>query len=61
MGFGSLALASMLHSCGLGSSTNNNIVLDPTSVRAETTYMFPDKGKRILFYITAGAPSIGTV
>ena len=58
MGFGSLALASMLHSCGLGSSsTNNNIVFDPAHPLEPKLPMFPGKAKSVIYLHMAGAPS----
>ena len=58
MGLGSLALASMLHSCGLGSSpTNNNIVFDPAHPLEPKLPMFPGKAKSVIYLHMAGAPS----
>ena len=58
MGLGSLALASMLHSCGLGaSSTNNNIAFDPVHPLQPKLPMFPGKAKSIIYLHMAGAPS----
>src|SRR5450631_1670549 len=58
MGFGALALGSMLHSCGLGSSsTNNNIVFDPAHPLEPKLPMFPGKAKSVIYLHMAGAPS----
>ena len=58
MGFGALALASMLHSCGLGAtSTGNNIVFDPAHPLEPKLPMFPGKAKSVIYLHMAGAPS----
>src|SRR5450432_4154831 len=58
MGFGALALGSMLGSCGLRSSpTNNNIVFDPAHPLEPKLPMFPGKAKSVIYLHMAGAPS----
>ncbi|MEO8415541.1 MAG: DUF1501 domain-containing protein [Ginsengibacter sp.] len=58
MGLGALAMGSLLHSCGLGSSTiNNNIVFDPAHPLEPKLPMFPGKAKSVIYLHMAGAPS----
>jgi len=58
MGFGALALAYMLHSCGLGSlSSGNSIVFDPAHPLEPKLPMFPGKAKSVIYLHMAGAPS----
>ena len=56
MGFGGLALGSLLQACG--SSTNNyNIVFDPAHPLAPKLPMFPARAKNVIYLHMAGAPS----
>lgn len=58
MGFGALALGSMLKSCGLSSSqAYNNIPFDPAHPLAPKLPMFPGKAKNVIYLHMAGAPS----
>ena len=58
MGLGALALGSILHSCGLGSSsTSNSIVFDPAHPLEPKLPMFPGKAKSVIYLHMAGAPS----
>src|SRR5258708_28944846 len=58
MGFGALALGSMLPSWGLGSSSaNNNIVFDPAHPLEPKLPMFPGKAKRVIYLHIAEPPS----
>ncbi|HVZ98303.1 MAG TPA: DUF1501 domain-containing protein, partial [Chitinophagaceae bacterium] len=57
MGLGALALGSLLHSCGFGSSSGNNIVFDPAHPLAPKMPMFPGKAKSVIYLHMAGAPS----
>ena len=58
-GFGSLALGSLLQSCGLGSSSSpgSNILFDPAHPLAPKLPMFPGKAKSVIYLHMAGAPS----
>jgi hypothetical protein len=56
MGFGGLALGSLLQACG--SSTNSyNIVFDPAHPLAPKLPMFPARAKNVIYLHMAGAPS----
>ncbi|MEP6682642.1 MAG: DUF1501 domain-containing protein, partial [Parafilimonas sp.] len=57
MGFGGLALGSLLQACG--SSTNNgyNIAYDPSHPLAPKLPMFPARAKNVIYLHMAGAPS----
>jgi hypothetical protein len=59
MGFGGLALGSLLQSCGLGSSTTpaSGINFDPANPLAPKLPMFPGKAKSVIYLHMAGAPS----
>lgn len=59
MGFGALALGSLLQSCGLGSSSSSisNIPYDPAHPLAPKLPHFPGKAKSIIYLHMAGAPS----
>src|SRR3954468_22391229 len=59
MGFGALALGSLLQSCGFGSSTSahNSIAFDPAHPLAPKLPMFPGKAKSVIYLHMAGAPS----
>jgi Protein of unknown function (DUF1501) len=58
MGFGALALGSMLHGCGAStSSPANSIVFDPAHPLEPKLPMFPGKAKNIIYLHMAGAPS----
>jgi hypothetical protein len=58
MGFGGLALAALLKSCGLGSTEiNNTVAYDPANPLAPKLPMFPGKAKSVIYLHMAGAPS----
>ncbi|MEO6001286.1 MAG: DUF1501 domain-containing protein [Chitinophagaceae bacterium] len=58
MGFGALALGSLLQSCGSGTTTNaNSVVFDPANPLAPKLPMFPGKAKSVIYLHMAGAPS----
>lgn len=58
MGFGALALGSMLQSCGVGQTPPaNSIVFDPAHPLAPKLPMFPGKAKNVIYLHMAGAPS----
>jgi hypothetical protein len=59
MGFGGLALGSLLQSCGLGSSSTpaSGINFDPANPLAPKLPMFPGKAKSVIYLHMAGAPS----
>lgn len=60
MGFGSLALGSLLQSCGLGSASSgaaSGIAFDPAHPLAPKLPMFPGKAKSVIYLHMAGAPS----
>lgn len=59
MGFGGLALGSLLQSCGLGagSSSSSSIEFDPAHPLAPKLPMFPGKAKSVIYLHMAGAPS----
>ena len=58
MGFGALALGSILGSCGRGSSEQgSNIVFDPVNPLSPRPPMFPGKAKSVIYLHMAGAPS----
>ncbi|MDB5231878.1 MAG: hypothetical protein JWN76_2683 [Chitinophagaceae bacterium] len=58
-GFGSLALGSLLQSCGVGSSSNliTHNLFDPAHPLAPKLPHFAAKAKRIIYLHMAGAPS----
>src|SRR6516164_4874376 len=56
MGFGGLALGSLLQACS--SSTNSyNIAFDPAHPLAPKLPMFPARAKNVIYLHMAGAPS----
>jgi hypothetical protein len=59
MGFGALALGSLLPGCrGAGAGTDGNpIVFDPAHPLAARLPMFPARAKRVIYLHMAGAPS----
>ena len=59
MGFGALALGSLLPSCGspAGAGAANAIAFDPAHPLAPRMPMFPGKAKRVIYLHMAGAPS----
>src|SRR5689334_18772505 len=58
-GFGSVALGSLLQSCGLGSTSSSAsaIPFDPAHPLAPRMPMFPAKAKSVIYLHMAGAPS----
>lgn len=58
-GFGSLALGSLLQSCGMGSGTpaSNPFSFDPAHPLAPKMPHFPGKAKSVIYLHMAGAPS----
>ena len=59
MGFGALALGSLLQSCGLGSGSTaaSNIPFDPAHPLAPKLPHFPGRAKNVIYLHMAGAPS----
>jgi len=58
MGFGALALGSLLPSChGAAAAGDGSIVFDPAHPLAPRLPMFPGKAKRVIYLHMAGAPS----
>src|SRR5919107_2588672 len=61
MGFGALALGSLLQSCGLGATSRasaaHSIAFDPTHPLLPKLPMFPGKAKSVIYLHMAGAPS----
>jgi hypothetical protein len=57
MGFGALALGSMLGSCGFNSSNASNNLFDAANPLAPKPPMFPGKAKSVIYLHMAGAPS----
>lgn len=59
MGFGGLALGSLLQACGTGSgaSSTSSIDFDPAHPLAPKLPMFPGKAKSVIYLHMAGAPS----
>ncbi|HWB92424.1 MAG TPA: DUF1501 domain-containing protein, partial [Puia sp.] len=57
MGFGALALGSLLPSCGSGVSTAAGPAFDPAHPLAPRMPMFPARAKRVIYLHMAGAPS----
>lgn len=59
MGFGGLALGSLLQSCGLGGSdtTNTQVLFDPANPLAPKLPHFAGRAKSIIYLHMAGAPS----
>lgn len=57
MGFGALALGSLLNSCGFNSSNNSNNLFDAANPLAPKPPMFPGKAKSVIYLHMAGAPS----
>lgn len=56
MGFGGLALGSLLQACG-SSADNYNVVFDPAHPLAPKLSMFPARAKNVIYLHMAGAPS----
>lgn len=56
MGFGGLALGSLLQACG-SSADNYNVVFDPAHPLAPKLPMFPARAKNVIYLHMAGAPS----
>src|SRR5919107_3840456 len=61
MGFGALALGSLLQSCGLGATSRasaaHSIAFDPAHPLAPKLPMFPGRAKSVIYLHMAGAPS----
>jgi hypothetical protein len=60
MGFGALALGSLLQSCGLGNTskaTGSVVPFDPAHPLAPKLPMFPGRAKSVIYLHMAGAPS----
>ncbi len=57
MGFGALALGSLLGSCGFGESSASNSLFDASNPIAPRPPMFPGKAKSVIYLHMAGAPS----
>lgn len=57
MGFGALALGSLLGSCGRSDSYGANNLFDPANPLAPRAPMFPGKAKSVIYLHMAGAPS----
>jgi hypothetical protein len=57
MGFGALALSSLLGSCGTNSSQASGSSFDASNPLAPRSPMFPGKAKSVIYLHMAGAPS----
>src|SRR5579862_948801 len=58
MGFGALALGSLIGGCGFGAgSGSSQIVFDPAHPLAPKLPMFPGRAKSVIYLHMAGAPS----
>src|SRR3712207_3422348 len=59
MGFGALALGSLLQSCGLGATKNgtSSIPFDPAHPLLPKLPQFPGRAKSVIYLHMAGAPS----
>ena len=57
MGFGALALGSLLGSCGTNSSDASGSLFDASNPLAPRSPMFPGKAKSVIYLHMAGAPS----
>jgi hypothetical protein len=58
MGFGALALGSLLESCGTGTPKQSHVnEFDPVNPLAPKMSMFPGKAKSVIYLHMAGAPS----
>jgi hypothetical protein len=57
MGFGALALSSLLGSCGTNSSETSGNLFDASNPLAARSPMFPGKAKSVIYLHMAGAPS----
>lgn len=59
MGFGALALGSLLQSCGLGSNAEgpSGVAFDPAHPLLPKSPMFPGRAKNVIYLHMAGAPS----
>lgn len=57
MGFGALALGSLMGSCGTNSSEASSSLFDASNPLAPRSPMFPGKAKSVIYLHMAGAPS----
>jgi hypothetical protein len=57
MGFGALALSSLLGSCGTNSSESSGSLFDASNPLVPRSPMFPGKAKSVIYLHMAGAPS----
>ncbi|MFA5244088.1 MAG: DUF1501 domain-containing protein, partial [Pedobacter sp.] len=57
MGFGALALGSLLGSCGVDQTPLTNNLFDASNPLAPKPPMFPGKAKSVIYLHMAGAPS----
>src|SRR4051812_21501638 len=57
MGFGALALGSLLPSCGIGAAGGGGPAFDPAHPLTPRMPMFPARAKRVIYLHMAGAPS----
>ena len=57
MGFGAVALGSLLAGCGSNSLSASNNLFDPANPLAPRPPMFPGKAKSVIYLHMAGAPS----
>ena len=57
MGFGALALGSLLGSCGTNSTDSSGSLFDASNPLAPRAPMFPGKAKSVIYLHMAGAPS----
>src|SRR5437763_15426242 len=60
MGFGALALGSLLQSCGLGAASkaaSHTVAFDPAHPLLPKLPMFPGRAKSVIYLHMAGAPS----
>ena len=57
MGFGGLALGSLLQACGSSVNNNYQIAYDPAHPLAPKLPMFPARAKNVIYLHMAGAPS----
>ncbi len=57
MGFGGLALGSLLQACGSSVNNSYNIAYDPAHPLAPKLPMFPARAKNVIYLHMAGAPS----
>ena len=57
MGFGGLALGSLLQACASATNNSYNIAFDPAHPLAPKLPMFPARAKNVIYLHMAGAPS----